>query len=64
MYPAAIKTLENPGIIGGVSEINAFTDCGCQGHVMIPIVEKRIEICEQLAGEYGMKQYQRIQNGE
>lgn len=35
-----------------------------KAHVLIPIVEKRIEICEQLAGQYGMGQYQRIMNGE
>lgn len=35
-----------------------------KAHVLIPIVEKRIEICEQLAGQYGLEQYQRIMNGE
>uniref|UniRef100_UPI004056B955 hypothetical protein n=1 Tax=Acetatifactor sp. TaxID=1872090 RepID=UPI004056B955 len=35
-----------------------------KAHVLIPIVKKRIEICEQLAGKYGLEQYQRIQNGE
>ncbi len=35
-----------------------------RAHVMIPIVEKRIEICSKLAGKEGEEIYQRIQNGE
>lgn len=35
-----------------------------KAHVMIPIVERRVEICEKLAGEYGLELYQRILSGE
>jgi len=35
-----------------------------KAHVMIPIVERRVEICEKLAGEYGVELYQRILRGE
>lgn len=35
-----------------------------KAHVMIPIVEQRVEICEKLAGEYGVELYQRILSGE
>lgn len=33
-------------------------------HVQVPIVEKRVEICTELAGEYGKELYERIMNGE
>ena len=35
-----------------------------KAHVLLPIVVKRVEICEQLAGAYGEELYQRILNGE
>lgn len=35
-----------------------------KAHVMIPIVEQRVEICEKLAGEYGLELYRRILSGE
>ncbi len=35
-----------------------------KAHTMLPIVEMRIEICEQLVGAYGEELYQRILNGE
>ena len=35
-----------------------------KAHVQIPVIKQRIEICEQLAGKYGVELYQRIQNGE
>lgn len=35
-----------------------------KAHVMIPIVERRVEICEKLSGEYGLELYQRILSGE
>lgn len=34
-----------------------------KAHVMIPIVQQRIEICEQLAGEYGVELYRKIKEG-
>ena len=33
-------------------------------HVQVPIVEKRVEICTELAGAYGVELYERIMNGE
>ena len=33
-------------------------------HVQIPVVAQRVQICKQLAGEYGVELYERIQNGE
>lgn len=30
---------------------------------MIPIVQQRIEICEKLAGEYGVELYRKIEEG-
>ena len=35
-----------------------------KAHIIIPIVEKRIEICEQLSGEYSQKLYQEILGGK
>lgn len=35
-----------------------------KAHVMIPIVQQRIEICEQLAGEYGIELYKDIVAGK
>lgn len=35
-----------------------------KAHVLIPIVQERIRICEQLAGEYGTELYERIKSGE
>ncbi len=35
-----------------------------KAHVMIPVVELRIQICEQMAGTRGLEFYERIQNGE
>lgn len=35
-----------------------------KAHVMLPIVEQRIEICAQWAGEYGLEMYQKILAGE
>lgn len=34
-----------------------------KAHVLIPIVQQRIEICEQLAGEYGVELYRKIEEG-
>lgn len=33
-----------------------------KAHVLIPIVQQRIEICEKLAGEYGVDLYRKIVN--
>ncbi len=33
-----------------------------KAHVMIPIIEQRIEICSMLAGEYGKELYQKLQS--
>ena len=35
-----------------------------RAHVMIPIVQQRIEICEQLAGEYAEHLYNEIMEGK
>ena len=35
-----------------------------KAHVMIPVVKQRIEICEQLAGEYGVSLYKDILAGK
>lgn len=35
-----------------------------KAHVMLPIIEERIQICSSLAGEEGKSLYNRIQNGE
>lgn len=35
-----------------------------KAHVLIPVVVQRIDICNQLAGEYGVELFHRIQNGE
>lgn len=34
-----------------------------KAHVMIPVVQQRIEICEKLAGEYGVELYRKIKAG-
>lgn len=34
-----------------------------KAHVMIPIVQQRIEIREKLAGEYGVELYRKIEEG-
>ena len=31
-----------------------------KAHILIPIIEQRIEICSQLAGEYGKELYQKL----
>ena len=33
-------------------------------HVMLPAIVQRVEICQQLSGEYGKELFQRIQDGE
>lgn len=35
-----------------------------KAHIMIPIIAERIEICNQLSGEYGQKLYQEILEGK
>lgn len=35
-----------------------------KAHVQLPIIKQRVEICEQLAGAYGVELYRRIQSGE
>lgn len=35
-----------------------------KAHVMLPIIEQRIEICSQWAGEYGLEMYHNILAGE
>lgn len=34
-----------------------------KAHIQIPIIQQRIEICEQLAGEYGRNLFNKIQEG-
>ena len=31
-----------------------------KAHILIPIIEQRIEICSHLAGEYGKELYQKL----
>ena len=35
-----------------------------RAHVMLPIIEQRIEICEKLSGDYGKKLYEDILAGK
>ena len=58
------RHLEIPVSLEEFQKLMLLQIADAKAHVMIPIVEKRIEICEQLAGEFGIQQYQRIQNGE
>lgn len=34
-----------------------------RAHVMIPIIEERVDVCSQWAGEHGEKMYKRLQEG-
>lgn len=35
-----------------------------KAHVQLPIIAQRVEICQQLSGEYGVELFNRIQKGE
>lgn len=58
------RHLRIPVSLGEFKDLMRLQIADAKAHVMLPIVEKRIEICEQLAGAHGEELYQRILNGE
>lgn len=58
------RHLRIPVSLGEFKDLMRLQIADARAHVMLPIVEKRVEICGQLAGAYGEDLYQRILNGE
>lgn len=58
------RHLNIPVSLQEFQNLMALQVADAKAHVQLPIIKQRVEICEQLAGAYGVELYRRIQSGE